>query len=76
MSGASENISVEIEAPVVEQTSVEDTSSATDKINVLETKLNKLIEILKTSYVQVEQNEGELCWIMKLLNMREEINDL
>ena len=47
-----------------------------DRITELENKVNKLVEILKSSYRQVEIDDNVWRWTMELLNKREKICDL
>ena len=47
-----------------------------ERIKDLENKVNKLVEILKSSYRQVEMDDNVWNWTMDLINKREEFGDL
>jgi polyhydroxyalkanoate synthesis regulator phasin len=47
-----------------------------ERIDELENKVNKLLEILKSSYRQMEINDNEWVWSMDLMGKREEVCDL
>tara|TARA_A100001015_G_C14726577_1_gene608117 strand:+ start:297 stop:563 length:267 start_codon:yes stop_codon:yes gene_type:complete len=46
------------------------------KLKDLENKVNKLIEILKSSYIQIEIDDNVISWTMDLINKKDEIYNL
>ena len=64
-----------VSAPSASSDPVSTTTSDSERITALETKLNALITILKNSFTQIDDDSG-LRWVNTIENNKSEIENL
>tara|TARA_A100001037_G_C14722817_1_gene445327 strand:- start:173 stop:379 length:207 start_codon:yes stop_codon:yes gene_type:complete len=64
-----------VSAPSASSDPVPTTTSDSERITALETKLNALITILKNSFTQIDDDSG-LRWVNTIENNKSEIENL